>query len=246
MQLTDCHVHVSLYPGPDEICEAAYAHGISLIGVSCSLDDSVRNLEFAKAQGYKAMIGIHPWMAENREFPEDKFERLLSIYQVSGFGECGLDTESPSLNIGDQVHLLSGEIEFACRHALPLNLHVYKAHDEMIRLLRRYRSQGISGAVHNFTFSKELARDYLDCGMYLSVGRYLLKKSSRLVSSLQFAGPDRIILESDYDHVHSGPYDPELIIKLAEVYAEIFDLSFEAACIKLQANVNHFLKGVNS
>ena len=246
MQLTDCHVHVSLYPGPHEICKAALTHGISLIGVSCSLDDSGRNLEFAKAQGYKAMIGIHPCMADNREFPEDKFERLLSIYQVSGFGECGLDTESTFLNMGDQVHLLSGEIEFACRHNLPLNLHVHKAHGEMIRLLRRYRSQGLSGAVHNFTFSKELARDYLDCGMYLSVGRHLLKKSRRLVASVQFAGADRILLESDYDHVHSGPYEPELIIKLAEVYAEIFNLSFETACTKLQTNVDHFLKGVNS
>ena len=221
-------------------------HGISLIGVSCSLDDSVRNLEFAKSQGYKAMIGIHPWMADNREFPEDKFERLLSIYQVSGFGECGLDTESPSLNLGDQVHLLSGEIEFACRHHLPLNLHVRKAHGEMVRLLRRYRSQGVNGAVHNFTFSQELARDYLDCGMYLSVGRHLLKKSRRLLTSMQFAGPDHILLESDYDHVHSGPYDPELIIKLAWVYAEIFGLSFETACVKLRNNVPNFLKGVNS
>lgn len=242
--LTDCHVHVSLYPGPTEVCDAAALYETALIGVACSLEDSIRNLEFAKVEGYHPMIGIHPWYAKSRDFPEMEFERLLTIHKVEGFGECGLDAENYQISLGDQVHLLAGELSFASFHHLPVSLHVRKAHDELIRLLRFYKSRGLTGAIHNFTFSKELARDYLDCNMFLSVGAHLLKKPRRLIESMQYAGPNRILLESDFDHQQSGPYDGALISKLARVYAQVFKLSYEQSCLTLESNVKTYLNGI--
>lgn len=242
--LTDCHVHVSLYPGPREICDQAALYETSLIGVACSYEDSVRNLEFAACEGYDAMIGIHPWMADSREFPQEKFEKLISYGNVCGLGECGLDAEHSPLSLGDQVHLLSGALDFANRHQLPVNLHVRHAHEELIRLLRFYRKRNLVGCVHNFTFSKELAREYLSCNMYLSVGHHLLKKNRRLVESMLYAGPEHILLESDYDHMHGEGYDGELITNLAKIYAQIFGMSFMEACTVLSNNVKNYLDGI--
>ena len=241
--LTDCHVHVSLFPGPREICEQAALHETSLIGVSCSYEDSVRNLEFASIEGYDAMIGIHPWMATQREFPAERFEKLIYYGNVRGLGECGLDGERSPLNLQDQTHLLAGALEFADRFALPLNLHVHRAHAEMIKLLREYKERGLCGCVHNFTFSKELARDYINCNMFLSIGRPLLKRPRRLVESMLYAGPHRILLESDYDHLKGPFYDGELIVKLAGVYAQIFAITFDEACALLEVNVRNYLDG---
>ena len=241
--LTDCHVHVSLYPGPTEVCDAASLYETVLIGVACSLEDSIRNLEFAKAEGYHAMIGIHPWFAKSRVFPQEEFERLLTIHHVEGFGECGLDAENYQISLGDQVHLLSAELDFAATHHLPVSLHVRKAHDELRRLLRFYKSKGLTGAIHNFTFSKELAADYLDCNMFLSVGSPLLKKPRRLIEAMQYAGPTRILLESDFDHQKSTTYDGSLITKLARVYAQVFNMTYEDACLTLESNVHTYLNG---
>ena len=97
--------------------------------------------------------------------------------------------------------------------------------------------------MHNFTFSKELARDYINCNMFLSIGRPLLKRPRRLVESMLYAGPHRILLESDYDHLKGPFYDGELIVKLAGVYAQIFAMTFDEACALLEVNVRNYLDG---
>lgn len=221
--LTDCHIHLSLFADPQAVCNAAAFHRIRLVGVGCDVADSERNIVCARAFGSKAMIGIHPWYARSGSFPFDDFERLFAGGMVCGVGECGLDA-GIDLDLNTQIMLLRGHLDFASAHDLPVNLHIRKCHGTLIRLLKEYKGR-LRGIVHNFTFSKEIAREYLNLNLYLSVGHHVLYRSKKLCETLSYAGPQKVLLETDVDEIHSGPYDPELIVKEEQAMAEIFGLT---------------------
>lgn len=241
---TDCHVHVSMYPDAAATVAAASARHVRLVGVGCSPEDSERNLRLGSALGYPAMAGIHPWYARSAVFPGDFFEDLASRFPLAGVGECGLDAVESPLSLADQQSLLEAELEFALRHHLPVNLHVRKAHGELMRVLGQKKFSGLMGCIHNFTFSKEIARQYLERNLYLSVGHHILSKHPKMADALRFAGISRILMESDYDHLHTGPYEPALIAAETAAVAEIFGIDAAEAEARLEVNAANYLKGI--
>lgn len=217
--LTDCHIHLSLFADPEQVCTMAAQHRIRLVGVGCDVADSQKTVSLAADCGITAMAGIHPWYAKDGFFPFEDFERLYASGMVKGIGECGLDGAIP-LDLDVQTELLRGHLDFAAAHNLPVNLHIRKCHDVLIRLLKPYRGT-IRGIIHNFTFSKEIAKEYLDLDFLLSVGHHVLYKADKLCRTLKYAGVQRVLLETDADEIHSGAYDPLLLLKEAQALSEI-------------------------
>lgn len=238
----DCHVHLSLWEEVSEPFLAMKSAGILPVGVSCDLEDSRRNVHEAQKLGYPCMIGIHPWYAQSAVFDEAAFSELAQSAQVAGFGECGLDTEGCALALSDQQKLLCDELEFAVSRKLPLNLHVRHAHSELIKILRSFKVRLCGGCVHNFTFSKEIARCYLDLGLFLSVGHHVLQQSGRMRQALRYAGISQILTETDYDGVHTGSYDQTLIDREINSIAQILDLNPDKTAAALYDNARRFLK----
>ncbi|MBO6258705.1 MAG: TatD family hydrolase [Succinivibrio sp.] len=233
--LTDCHIHLSLFADPVQVCTMAAQHRIRLVGVGCDVADSCKTLSLAAEFGITAMTGIHPWYAGSEVFPFEDFERFFASGLLRGIGECGLDAEIP-LGLDSQIELLRGHLDFAASHDLPVNLHIRKCHDVLIRLLKTYRGT-VRGIIHNFTFSKELAKEYLDLDFFLSVGHHVLYKSAKLCNTIRYAGAQRLLLETDADELHSGPYDPALLYKEAQALSEI--LGIEVAMLEETLEQNY-------
>ncbi len=243
--IADCHVHVMMYQDPLSLIRQAADHGICLVGVSCTAQEAERAEAFIAEPNFYPMAGIHPWYAKSSRFDEKRFERIVSK-GFCGFGELGLDPDGTELSLLEQESLLERELDFACAHHLPLSLHIRKAHGELVRILKKFAPRLSGGVVHNFTFSCEIARSYLDLGLCLSVGGHILKKAPRLIKSLHYAGADKVVLETDADFLHSGPYDFTALPRQLQTYCEIFGLNEQEAVSRLWRNFQGIVRsGVN-
>ncbi len=232
-ELIDAHVHPSLFDDPEQVYVTAAHSGITLVAMSVDAQDARRALTLAQRFSGPALMGVHPWFARSAQLPEE-FWHCLEHPCLWGVGECGLDRESP-LDLASQQKLLCALLEFACEHGLMVSLHVRKTHGELLRCLRAFRGR-LRGMVHNFTFSEELARSYLDLNLYLSVGAHLLRRAPRLCRVLGYAGVEHLLLETDSDGVHSGPYRPQLLQEEYRVLSEVLSLPLPVVQEQLARN----------
>ena len=84
-------------------------------------------------------------------------------------GECGLDFNRNFSPPEVQLEVFEEQIRLACRVGKPLFLHEREAHEDMVRLLEKYKSQLPSCVIHCFTGTKEQAVKYLSMGCYIGL-----------------------------------------------------------------------------
>ncbi len=140
-------------------------------------------------------------------------------------GEIGLDFHDPALDRDRQRDLCAAQLAIARDARLPVLLHVRKAHEDMLRLLRDAKVVG--GIAHAFNGSLEQARRYLDLGFKLGFGGMLtFERSSRLRRLARELPIEAIVLETDAPDLtvashrferNSPEYLPEVLAALAQV-----------------------------
>ena len=120
--------------------------------------------------------GIHPHDAKS--WDEDGVtETLSSITELASssecvaIGECGLDFNRNFSPPDIQLEVFEEQIKLACRLQKPLFLHERDAHEDMVRLLQKYKDQGNlpSCVIHCFCGTVEQAIKYLSMGCYIGL-----------------------------------------------------------------------------
>jgi len=112
--------------------------------------------------------GIHPWYAN-----KDRLNSLYSIAHQSSvvaIGEAGLDklTEIP---FELQKDIFAIQVQLAEELQKPLIIHCVKAWQELMAIHKK-TNPSIPWIIHGFRGKKELARQLLAAGFYLSYGPY--------------------------------------------------------------------------
>ncbi len=163
-------------------------------------------------------FGMHPWSVHEREdvqLNEDftVLERMLP--QAGALGECGLDYFRSKTEGERKKQLLwfERQLNLAATHDKPLILHVVRAHNEAVRLMKPYAGK-LRGMVHSFWANPQTAQTWLDLGFYLSLPPRIIKLDNH--GLVQYVPQDRILFESDSPEVfESGAAtDPRLALEL--------------------------------
>ena len=236
LQLFDTHCHLDFaHFDPDRpeligACTAAGINGIVVPGTEPNQWPGCRRLADDFPSLYFA-VGIHPWWVAKTGLQHDisdAFDRVLLTSPhraLVAIGECGLDG-SIAIPLDVQQRVLELQLAFAKEHCLPVILHSHRAHNEMIRLLKRYKLER-GGVVHGFSGSVDLARTYWQMGFYLGVGGVITyeraKKTRETVAAMPLSS---VLLESDApDMPLSGCQGqrntPLAIIEVAKVLARL-------------------------
>lgn len=147
-----------------------------------------------------------------------------------GIGEIGLDYYWSREYEKEQLDAFAMQIEWAIESDLPLMLHVRKAQNEAVRLLRSYRKDLKRGGVfHCFSGNTHEAAELLDLeGFMLGIGGILTFKKSTLPATLAEAVPlNRIVLETDGPYLAPVPMrgkrnESEYLVHVAERLAEVY------------------------
>lgn len=170
-------------------------------------------------------LGIHPWYIESPTVGQ--WESLLQwsgLKQVVAIGECGLDkvcTTPFSL----QETVFRDQIRLAATLKKPLILHCVRAWETCFSLLKA-EAPGVPVIFHGFAKSRELARQVIDNGYYLSFGKALA--TSRIKETLHSIPADRFFLETD-----------DAALDIREVYgwaAEALAIDRNSLSLQLQNN----------
>lgn len=202
-----------------------------IVTVASSLDDSKKCIRTAeKHDNVYAACGVHP--EAELETPDDfigEFESIIrSSDKIRALGEIGLDYHYENYNRERQIRLFEDQLELASELRLPVIVHSRNASEDTMKLLRKYRPNGV---VHCFSGSAEMAEEIISLGMHISfTGVLTFKNAKKALKALDRIPLDRLMLETDCPYMAPEPYrgqrcDSSMIAKTAEKAAEIKNIS---------------------
>lgn len=178
-------------------------------------------------------LGLHPVFLENHGAGDlAALERRLAEWMPVAIGEIGLDFYVRGLDRERQLVLFEAQLRIASAAGLPVLLHVRKAHDQALALLRRVPVPG--GIAHAFNGSLQQGGKYIDLGFKLGFGGMLTyQRSSKLRSLARSLPLEALVLETDAPDMtvaahrgerNSPEYLPDVLAALAEVRGETPEL----------------------
>ncbi len=229
---THCHLDIEQFDADrEEVLARARKSGVTDLVIPAVTADRWDGLLALCAgdEGLHPALGLHPVYLEQHD--GEDLEKLPDAIEAShpvAVGEIGLDFALRELDRKRQIDLLERQLEIAGRFGLPVILHVRKAHDEMIGLLKKRSLPG--GTVHAFNGSIQQAETYMAMGFKLGFGGMLtFDRSSRLRRLAKALPASALVLETDAPDLtvasHQGErnspeYLPEVLTALAEVRGE--------------------------
>jgi TatD DNase family protein len=155
---------------------------------------------------WHAAAGVHPWwVSKNCQEDEECINEVqlnsalaehLQQYRCIAVGECGLDA-AIATPLEKQITVFKTQLEVASDLQLPLILHVHRAHNEVLKLLKQYPLPR-GGVVHAFSGSEQMAMDYWKMGFYLGVGGTITySRAAKTRKTVTRMPLESLILESD-------------------------------------------------
>ena len=231
MEIIDTHCHLDVADfdlDRDEVLEQCRSHEITKIIVPAIESKSwSRLLELCELnKGIYPALGLHPVFIDQHQADDiNKLEQLLDKTSPVAIGEIGLDFYLKDLDKDKQLALFEQQLLVAKNHKLPVILHVRKAHDQVLQLLRKIKVKG--GFCHAFNGSLQQAEKYIALGFKLGFGGTLTYENSSKIHALAKALPlDAIVLETDAPDMvvesHRGQRNsPEYIMESLKALAKI-------------------------
>lgn len=226
---THCHLDAAEFePDRGAVLERCAALGVAEIvvpGVEAAGWPALLGL-CREHPGLHPALGLHPvYLPRHRPTDLVELERLLAAARPVAVGEIGLDHFVAGLDRGAQRELLERQLRLARDADLPVVLHVRKAHDEVLAMLRRIPVRG--GIAHAFNGSPQQARRYIELGFKLGFGGTLTYARSTRIRALAAELPlPALVLETDAPDMvvashrgerNSPEYLPQVLAALAEV-----------------------------
>jgi TatD DNase family protein len=249
MRLIDSHCHLN-YAGlaerQDEVLDAARARGVAgFLNISTRQSEWDDVLTVAERNGdVWASVGVHPHEAD--QHPDLGAAALIEAAQhprAVAIGECGLDYYYDKSDRAAQRERFQAHIEAARSARLPLIIHTREAEADTAEILEEaVRGGGITGVLHCFTGSAELARKGLDIGFYVSMSGIVTFKNARdLQETAKMLPADRLLVETDAPFLAPVPNrgktcEPAFVADTAAFLAELRGEEPEALAEATTAN----------
>nr|CAG4644879.1 EOG090X080R [Leptodora kindtii] len=189
----------------DSVIERAKDIGVCKImvtgaSVQCSRD-ALRLTRLYPGTLYSS-AGVHPHDAKT--WTDDCYEtikELASNPECVAVGECGLDFNRNFSPQDVQMEVFEKQVQLACEIRKPLFLHERDAHEDMVRILDKYKEKLPPAVLHCFTGTSAQALKYIEMGLHIGLTGFLWKdKSDDGVRSILEKGLiplDRLLVETD-------------------------------------------------
>ena len=191
-----------------ELLSSMQENGIGrIINVSANLEslENTRKLMEAYPFIYGA-FGLHP--DEVGDLNEDVMERMRGLCRLEkavAVGEIGLDYYWDKENHEKQQYWFRRQIALAREEKLPMISR--EAAADTLRVMKEEKSEEIGGVIHCFSYSAEMAEEYLKMGFYLGIGGVVTFKNAKKIKEVvQMAPMERILLETDSPYLAPVPY----------------------------------------
>ena len=261
MRLFDSHAHYddAHFDGETErILAEVHASGVEKItNIASSLATSRASVRLAETHDFVySSVGVHPSDAVRDMQNADWLQQLESLYssceKVVAIGEIGLDYHYGKEDKEEQKLCFDAQMQLAAKLDVPVVIHDREAHEDTFDILARYPS--VTGVIHSFSGSFEMAKQVLKMGYCISVNGVLTfnnaKKIVDIVTRLDELAPDareRILMETDCPYLAPVPFRGKLnrsdyMLYTAEKAADCLAISQEEFCELTYRNACRFYR----
>lgn len=231
----DTHMHIGDDFGiePDlYVKNASDAQVEVLIASFCEKDDIMLSTKFVeKYKNLYACIGYHPEVSN--KIVEKDYEILEEMVKnnpkIVAIGEIGLDYYWNKDNKDKQREVFCKQLEIAEKLKLPVVIHSRDSINETYEILKKYK---VSGVIHCFSGSLEMAKKFISLGFLLGIGGVVTFKNSKLFEVIEKLELTNIVLETDSPYLTPEPNrgktnESSNIFYIAQKIAEIKNIPLE-------------------
>ena len=172
-------------------------------------------------------VGVHP--DEVGDLNEENFARMSELAdrkKIVAIGEIGLDYYWDKEGHDLQKYWFIRQLELAGEKKLPVMIHSREAAADTMEIMKKY-GKDRNGVIHCYSYSPEMALEYVKLGYYIGVGGVVtFKNAKKLVQTVSELPLDRILLETDCPYMAPEPHRgtrndssniPYVISKIAEI-----------------------------
>lgn len=191
-----------------ELRKAGISH---VINVGASIESTKTTLELVKKHDFMyAAVGVHPsdvdglneetfaWLAE-----QTRLDKTVAV------GEIGLDyywDKEPEVQKNQRIWFQK-QMELARKADLPVIIHSRDAAEDTMRIMKEVHAEEIPGVIHCYSYSPEMAKEFVKMGYYIGVGGVVtFKNAKKLVQTVQEIPIERILLETDCPYMAPEPH----------------------------------------
>ncbi len=246
--LFDTHAHYdddAFNEDRDTIIDKLQTQGVgAVVNIGASMKSSEQAICLAnKYSFFYAAIGVHP--DEVGSLTEKDMEWLLektANKKVVAIGEIGLDYFRDNSEKEIQEKWFQKQIEIARKVKLPMIIHSRDAAKDTIDILKKEEAEKIGGIIHCYSYSKEMAKEYLDLGFYFGIGGVVtFKNAKKLKEVVMYLPIENILLETDAPYLAPVPFrgkrnESSYLTYVAEEIANIKGLSRDIVIEKTEEN----------
>ncbi len=222
-----CHLHDHRVTDPEAELARAHAAGVTgflLAGVEPSGWAEERALAARHPEVLMA-FGVHPQLVAEIDDADPLIAQLTAEGAVA-IGEIGLDAmEERKPTLERQERAFRAQLAFARENRLPVVLHILRAHQRALEILR---DDGVPGGVlHSCSASADQVREYLRLGLHVSFAGTVCNPNARKVhEAARAVPPERLLVETDAPFQTPLPHrpaqnEPAFLVAIVQALAKI-------------------------
>lgn len=206
-----------------------------VINIGANIETTGNTIKLAEKYSFVyGAAGVHP--SDTDELNEENFMWLKEQCRhpkIVAVGEIGLDYywNEPDRKI--QKKWFERQLEMAKEVKLPVVIHSRDAAGDTLDILKADHAGETGGVIHCFSYTKEMAREYLNMGYYFGIGGVVTFQNARkLKEAVEYIPMEKILLETDSPYLAPVPYrgkrNSSLYLPLiAEEIAAVKGLDYE-------------------
>lgn len=193
----------------EALLQSLLSNGIdTVINVGASLESCKKTIELMDKYPFiYGAIGVHP--SETGELDEENFKWLKEICRhkkTVAVGEIGLDYHYDEPEHAVQKKWFERQLEMAKELELPVVIHSRDAAKDTLDIMKDMHAEKLGGVIHCYSYTKEIAREYLDMDFYFGIGGVITFKNARkLKEAVEYIPINKILLETDSPYLAPEP-----------------------------------------
>ena len=228
----------------DELLRSMEEGGVgTIVNVSATYESCENVVKLAEKYPFLyAAVGVHPdEVGALNEVTFARMKELFSNPKVVAVGEIGLDYYWDNESHDLQKEWFVRQLALARELHLPVLIHSRDAAADTMEIMKAY-GQGLDGVIHCFSYSKEMAREYVKMGYYIGVGGVVTFKNAKKMKEVVEEVPlESILLETDCPYLapepNRGKRNSSLnLVYMAQKIAQIKGVTYEEVVAQTEEN----------
>ncbi len=193
----------------DELLKSMAAGGIgTIVDAGSTLESWDKILKLTEKYPFVyGAIGIHP--DEVGTLSEEDMKRMSALLdgeKIVAVGEIGLDYYWDKENHDIQKKWFIRQLDLAREKEMPVIIHSREAAADTMTVMKEHAA-GMKAVIHCYSYSVEMAREYVKMGYYIGVGGVVTFKNAKKLKTVVEEIPlERILLETDCPYLAPVPF----------------------------------------